>query len=309
MRESAAACGLARRRRVAVALGLWALLVPAALWGQELLTAADIVQLPSPPPDHRVAYGEDPLQFGRLRLPSGPGPHRVVVFVHGGCWLSQFDIAHAGPLEEAIAAAGYAVWSIEYRRAGDAGGGWPNTFVDVGRGADYLRVLAPEHDLDLTRVIASGHSAGGQLALWLAAREQLPANSQVYAEDPLEFHGVLALAPAPDLEAIHASGACGNVIDRLMGGSPDAHPERYRHASPMHLTPVDLPQVLIIGQHDRAWGPGGRTYHRHAVAAGAQHVTLVEATESGHFEMIVPSTSSWTLVVDSLRALFESIQP
>ncbi len=308
MRWSASACGLARSSPV-VALGLWTLLLfPAALSGQALLTAADVVRLPSPPPDHRIAYGEDALQFGHLRLPSGPGPHPVVVFLHGGCWLSQFDIAHAGPLEQAIAASGYAVWSIEYRRVGDEGGGWPNTFLDVGRGADHLRVLAPEYDLDLTRVVASGHSAGGQLALWLAARGHLPEDSGLYAEDPLELHGVLALAPAPDLEALHTSGVCGNVIDRLMGGSPDEYPVRYQHTSPMQLMPAAVPQILVIGQHDRTWGPVGRTYYRRAVAKGAERVTLVEATESGHFEMIVPSTSSWALVVESLRTLLESIQ-
>ncbi len=298
---------LGRRRFLAASLGLWTMF-PAVLSSQGLLTARDIVRLPSPPPEHRIAYGEDPLQFGHLRLPSGPGPHPVVVFLHGGCWLSQYDIAHAGPLEQAIADSGYAVWSIEYRRVGNEGGGWPNTFLDVGRGADYLRVLAPKYQLDLTRVIASGHSAGGHLALWLSARDDLPEDSELYSGDPLEIRAILALAPAPDLAGIHGSGACGNVIDRLMGGSPDEYPVRYRHASPMHLTPVAVPQVLIIGQHDRAWGPVGRTYHRHAVAKGAEQVTLVEATESGHFEMIVPSTSSWTLVMESLRTLLESIQ-
>ena len=119
---------------------------------------------------------------------------------------------------------------------------------------------------------------------------------------------MLALAPAPDLEALHTAGVCGNVIDTLMGGAPDAYPDRYRHASPMQLTPVSVPQVLIIGQHDRSWGPGGRAYHRHVVAEGGADVTLVEAPESGHFEMIVPSTSSWTLVVDSLRMRFDSIR-
>lgn len=295
------------RRQFFAALVAWTL-VAVALSSQELITAGDLVELSAPPPQHRIAYGEDTLQFGHLRLPSGPGPHPVVIFVHGGCWLSQFDITHIGQLEQAIAEAGYAVWSLEYRRVGDDGGGWPNTFLDVGRGVDYVRVLAPEYQLDLTRVIASGHSAGGQFALWASARDSLPEDSELYVDDPVDVHGVLALAPDPDLEGVHASGACGNVIDQLMGGSPAEHPVRYRHASPMDLTPITVPQVLIIGQHDQSWGPVGRAYHRRAVAKGAERVSLVEATESGHFEVIVPSTSSWALVVESLRTLFGSNQ-
>lgn len=298
---------LGRRELFAAALVGW-ILIPALLTSQELLTAQDIAQLSSPPPDQRIAYGSDPLQFGHLRLPSGPGPYPIVVFVHGGCWLSQFDIAHVGPLEQAIADSGYAVWSLEYRRVGDVGGGWPNTFLDVARGVDHLRVLAPEHELDLARVIASGHSAGGHFALWASARDSLPEESELYMEDPLEIHGVLALAPAPDLEGVHASGACDNVIDRLMAGGPDEYPLRYQHGSPMHLTPVSIPQVLIVGQHDQSWGPAGRAYHRRVVSKGAERVSLVEATESGHFEVIVPSTSSWPLVVESLRTLFGFIE-
>ncbi len=284
------------------ALSFLLLTAPAPVAGQELLTAADVVRLPSPPPEHRIRYGADPLQFGHLRLPSTPGPHPVVVFLHGGCWLSQYDIGHAGPLEQAIADSGYAVWSLEYRRVGNAGGGWPGTFRDVAQGADHLRRLASEYELDLNRVIASGHSAGGHLALWLAARSRLPETSELYSDDPLEIHGVLALAPAPDLDGLHASGVCGNVIDQLMGGSPEEYPVRYQHASPMHLTPIDVPQILVIGRHDRAWGPVGRAYYERALARRAR-VTLVEAPASGHFEMIVPTTSSWSLVVESLREL------
>ena len=116
--------------------------LPSSAPAQELIGAGDIVQIESPEPDHRIAYGDDPLQFGNLRLPEGDGPHPVVAFVHGGCWLSMYDIAHVGPAEQAIADAGFAVWSIEYRRVGDEGGGWPATYLDVGRGFDHLRELS-----------------------------------------------------------------------------------------------------------------------------------------------------------------------
>src|SRR4026209_857599 len=102
--------------------------------------APPVAQLPAgraPPPDQRISYGSGPLQFGNLRLPKRPGPHPIVVFIHGGCWLSQYDIAHAAAFEQAIADSGFAVWSIEYRRVGNEGGGWPGTFSDIVQAADY----------------------------------------------------------------------------------------------------------------------------------------------------------------------------
>ena len=136
----------------------------------DILSAADLADFANPPADARIPYGDDPLQFGDLRLPPGGGPHPVAVFVHGGCWLSEYDIAHSSAVTAALAQSGIATWSLEYRRVGDEGGAWPGTLQDVARGADHLRSIAARYRLDLDRVIAAGHSAGGQLALWLAAR-------------------------------------------------------------------------------------------------------------------------------------------
>src|SRR4029079_14641132 len=116
-----------------------AALVASPLGAQRLMTPSDLGSLAAGPPTAPIAYRPSPLQFANLRLPRTPGPYPVVIFVHGGCWLSAFDIAHAGKLEQALADHRVAVWSIEYLRVGDAGGGWPNTFVDVARAADHLR--------------------------------------------------------------------------------------------------------------------------------------------------------------------------
>ena len=300
-----------RQSLLAPLLGVFtALLVtgaPVRVQAQRIMTSADLSSLTAPPPDQRIHYGPGPLQFGNLRLPKTPGPHPTVVFIHGGCWLSQFDLAHAAALEQAIADAGFAVWSLEYRRVGDDGGGWPGTFTDIGRGADYLRELAPKYGLDLSRVVVSGHSAGGQFALWLAARRKIPATSELYVANPLVVRGVFGLAPAPDLEGLEASGVCGKVIDQLMGGSPADQPARYASASPMQLAPIALPQVLVVGAHDESWGPIGRAYYARAREVGDTAVHLVEAPESGHFEMIAPATTTWPIVIDALRALFARI--
>jgi len=274
---------------------------------QEFLTANDVVAMESPAPEFRIPYGENPLQYGHLRLPEGQGPHPVIAFIHGGCWLAAYDIGHVGLLEQAFAGAGYAVWSLEYRRVGNDGGGWPGTFLDIAQGVDQLRALAQEYPLDLDRVIASGHSAGGQLALWVATRPRIPESSELYSARPLPIHGVLALAPAADLETLQAEAVCGGVVDGLMGGSPESIPEHYEAASPMRLIPIDVPQRIVIGAHDRAWAPGGREYFGRASTMDGAQVHLMEAPESGHFEMVIPTTSTWPLVLAELDALSSEI--
>jgi acetyl esterase/lipase len=275
---------------------------------QRLLGTADLPSLVGPPPDQRIAYGPGPLQFGNLRLPKKPGPHPVLVFVHGGCWLSQYDISLTGSLEQAIADSGIAVWSIEYRRVGDAGGGWPNTFTDVAAGADFLRTIASKYSLDLNRIVVGGHSAGGQFALWLAARKRISSESELHSANPLAVKGVFGLAPAPDLEALSASGVCGKVIDRMMGGTPAEHADRYAAASPVRFIPIGGPQSLVVGTRDASWGPSGRAYYARATAAGDTAVRLVEAPEAGHFELIAPATSTWPIVIRELKALFARIK-
>ena len=135
-----------------------------------MLTWTELSARPLPPSGLRIAYGDGPEQFGELRLPASTGPHPVVVLIHGGCWLSDFDYRYMTHLGDALATQGYASWTIEYRRLGASGGGWPQTFTDVGLALDALRDIAATQPLALGRIVTVGHSAGGQLALWLAAR-------------------------------------------------------------------------------------------------------------------------------------------
>lgn len=287
-----------------VLCGILATLGWPAMAGEEFtpVTVADVVKFENPPADARIQYGDDPLQFGDLRVPPGDGPHPVAIFIHGGCWLAKYGIEHSGKLTAALARSGIATWSLEYRRVGDAGGGWPGTFQDIGRGADHLRSIAEEYRLDLDRVIVMGHSAGGHLALWLAARPGLPAEAPFSSRDPLDLRGVLALAPAPDLEFLHEEEVCGHVIDKLMGGSPEQFPDRYRWGDPGQMASGGVRQVLIIGKYDDDWAPSGRRYFRVARERG-DDIRMVDATESGHFEMIDPDSTTWDLVLESARKL------
>jgi len=268
----------------------------------EIMTAAEAMGFPSPKADHVIAYGDDPLQFGELRLPDGDGPFPVIVLIHGGCWYSEYDIAHSRKLADAFPREGIAIWSLEYRRIGDPGGGWPGTFDDIEAGFTYLSELTARFSLDPDQVILAGHSAGGHLALWMAQRieEQQPA-------DTVNPRGVLALAPAADLEFLYENGTCGNAAAKLMGGSPEEFPERYEQGSVANRIPQSTPQITVIGKYDEMWRPVGVRY---ATAAAAQGVPIevIDAPESGHFEMIDPNSSTWPLVLGAARELL-GIEP
>jgi pimeloyl-ACP methyl ester carboxylesterase len=202
--------------------------------------------LPSVPPDHRIHYGRDAEQFGELRLPHGmPGRVPVAVVLHGGCWKARHgglvaDVENTAPLATALSELGIATWNLEYRRIDQPGGGWPGTFEDVARGVDYLRTLAASYPLDLTRVVIIGHSAGGHLGTWVAARKRLPRHSRFFAENPLPVRGIVNLAGPADLETFWPMErqACGDpVVTRLLGGSPAEVPERYGETSPQICCP------------------------------------------------------------------------
>ncbi|MFQ5790816.1 MAG: alpha/beta hydrolase family protein [Acidobacteriota bacterium] len=278
---------------------------PGAIAGAQskFLTAEDIAEWPSPPTEHRIPYGNDPLQFGELRLPEGPGPHPVAVVVHGGCWLARWDIQHIGRLAQALTDAGLATWTLEYRRIGNPGGGWPGTFQDIAHGADHLLTLAKDHALDLNRVLAVGHSAGGQFVLWLAARHRIPEGSPLHSKDALRLRGALALAAAPDLALAHRKGVCDNVIDKLMGGSPEEVPDRYRQGSPIEMIPLGVPQILVNGAHDLPRRLAAVEGYAQAARDAGDSVQVITAEDSAHFEVIAPDSSTWPMVRDAALSL------
>ncbi len=272
----------------------------------DIMTVEDLLaDLSSGEPGMKIAYGSDPLQFGELHVPAGEGPFPVVVFIHGGCWLAEYDITTTRPLAWALHEQGLAVWNLEYRRVGNPGGAYPGTLLDIGSGTDYLRSLAMEYPLDLSRVIVMGHSAGGHLALWTGARPRIPADHDLYQPDPLPLIGVVALAPAAALTQLHQQGNCDNVIDRLMDGSPAERPERYAYVEPARMAPIGVQQTLIMGVHDTVWTPFGEAYATAARAIGDTGIKRVLAPDSGHFEVINPDSSTWTMVLDAVRSYLQ----
>lgn len=248
------------------------------------LVAQSILDVPPPRPGVRIAYGNGEFQFGELRLPAGAGPHPVAIVIHGGYWRARYDLAHIGHFCEALARAGVATWSLEYRRVGNAGGGWPGTFDDVRAGAAHLRIIAAARSLDLKRVVAVGHSAGGQLALWLAK------------QNAIALCGVAPLAPVADLRRAWELKLSNNAVAALLGGSPQEVPERYRAASPVELVPLGVPQRVLHGAMDDVVPIElSRRYVAAAKKAGDDS-KLIEVAGAGHFELIDPRSDAWPVV-------------
>ncbi|MDP8916354.1 MAG: alpha/beta hydrolase, partial [Pseudomonadota bacterium] len=236
------------------------------------ITFRQLLERPRARASARIAYGPDPLQFGELWLPEGRGPHPVVVLIHGGCWRADLPgLELMDYMAEDLRRSGVAVWNLEYRRLGAAGGGYPDVFSDVARGVDHLRTIARPNRLDLRRVVFSGHSAGGHLALWAAARPRLPRTSALFQARPLRPRKVVTLAGINDLEAYRASGpeACGGpeVINRLV--SAQDRPAPFADTSPAALLPIGTPQAVVSGALDRIVPSRfGREYAAAATRAG-----------------------------------------
>ena len=250
-------------------------------------------------PAQQIAYGDHPDQVGNLHLPVGGGPWPTVVLIHGGFWKWGWDRTLMTPLAHDLARRGFAVWNIEYRRVGQEGGGWPGTLEDVAEAADALAAIEA---VDTSRIVTVGHSAGGQLAVWLAARHRLPegvpgASPQIQPCAAISQAGVVDLVRGDEDDL--GSGACAGFL----GGSAGDVPERYAVASPASLLPLGLPVLLVHGGRDVDVPPSqSRTYARAARLAG-DPVELVELEEADHFDVIEPEHEAWTLAMAQLDRL------
>jgi acetyl esterase/lipase len=217
----------------------------------------------------------------------------VATVIHGGYWRARYDLRHIGHFCAALAKSGMAAWSLEYRRLGNSGGGFPGTLEDVRAGAAHLEKIARERSLDMKRVVATGHSAGGQLVLWLAKQKAIP------------LRGVVPLAPVADLRRAWELKLSTSVVADFLGGSPGEVPERYRAASPIEMLPLGLRQRVVHGDRDEVVPVAMSRGYVTAARKSGDDCALAEPEGAGHFELIDPRTEAWGQVRDAIWKLVE----
>ncbi len=248
---------------------------------------ADVIELPVQRPSKILEYGDNALQFGELWLPKNqhPGASPLVVLIHGGCWLNTYNINHTHALSTALAHVGYAVWSIEYRRTGDDGGGWPGSLRDIEKAISYIMNIKSA-DFDATNVALVGHSAGGHLAL-------LAGSSLT---DTPSIKGVIGLAAITDVtKYARGNNSCQTATSKFFDAMPSDAPNAYKLANPAqkknhHNT------ILIHGSKDNIVPIAHSSY-----LPSASSVTI---TGAGHFDMIHPGTESFQALLRQLATLF-----
>jgi acetyl esterase/lipase len=248
-----------------------------------------------------VAYGELPEQQGDLYLPEVERPP-VVCLLHGGFWRKVYRRDQMDAVARDLVGRGFAVWNREYRGIG-AGGGWPGTLDDVAQGIDHLAELVlGGTDMDLGQVVAAGHSAGGHLALWSAARERAAGLMSGTRPARVRVAAVAGLAPVADLAAAHRLRLGNGVVGDFLGGSPAERPERYAACSPMALLPLGVPQLIVHGTADDTVPIEiARDYVRAAAGAG-DPATLVELPDRGHFDFLDPASGAHAALCHWLTA-------
>lgn len=248
----------------------------------------DVLTQPIASEGQRFSYGPLTQQFGLLRVPTNAGKHPVVMLIHGGCWLADYDLSYMEGVSAALAALGYATWNIEFRRLGDDGGGWPGTFEDVRRALQFLGTLATKYSLDLSEVSVLGHSSGGQLALWLAAESGHREANRIARSNDVPIHTVVSLAGITNLQTYRrgSPGSCHSAVDDLLGGSPSTQAARYANASPMKRVPLGVQQIIVQGKNDHVVSVETAIQYSKAARKAGDPVQLI-TLNGGHFDVVM----------------------
>jgi acetyl esterase/lipase len=241
----------------------------------------------------RIAYGDAPSQFGELY--PRDDPRGTIVLVHGGSWEQDTNLEIVRPMARDLHREGYSVWSIEYRRVGERGGGWPGTYEDVGAAIDHLATIAEDHPVTPDRAIVVGHSAGGTLALWAASRG-----------GDVDPSGYLSLAGIADLEACLQEPVLAPACTRLLGGTPDEVGDRYADASPIELLPTGKALSLIHGEDDEVVPVSQSVDYARAAQQAGDQADLVRVPRAGHFQLIDIHHPAYGEVLTAINQLMPS---
>ncbi len=287
---------------------LFATLLCSSVAAAAPLKLDDYLALSGPAPTARLAYGSAPSQYAELFRPAGAGPFPVVVLVHGGCWTVEFGgIGQMRNLAGALAAQGIAVWNVEYRRVDEAGGGYPGTYQDMNAALDLLGREAGRHQLDLGRIVAVGHSAGGQLVQWIAGRARIAPSSPLFHPRPLPVRQIISLGGLADLrnERELIKSSCGRDTAELAGVASSARPDVFSDTNAADLMPNGSHTVLITGELDTVSPPRvAHDYAARARAAGDQASVLVLPGAS-HYDEVAAGSPSFRLILPVIRTALD----
>jgi len=257
---------------------------------------SELILTEAPPPaDQRLAYGPDPNQFGDLRLPKASSAHKsakppVLMFIHGGYWRAKYGLDHTGHICAALSATGFATWNTEYRRVGNPGGAWPGTFEDLQSSLRFLHQLARKNGFDEKRILIAGHSAGGQLALALAAHQRRMV------------HAAVSLAGVLDLRRAYQLHLSNDAVVWFMGGTPQQMPDHYREADPMELN-ISVPQLVVHGTADDTVPFDFSKDYVEKEKREGEHVTFLALQGAGHFTLIDPQSEAWPAIQKAIGRL------
>ena len=276
------------------------------------MTLQDYLALSGPEPTAHFAYGSAPSQYAELFVPAGEGPFPVVMLVHGGCWVKEFQgIVQMRNLAGALAARGIAVWNVEYRRIDEAGGGYPGTYQDAAAALELLISSAPAQHIDTQRLVAIGHSAGGHLVQWLAGRGKLPPSSPLYAAHPFPVRQVIALGSIGDLRSRTANlkQVCGVDIEQLAGRPTAGRPDIYTDTSPAELVPNGSHTVLINGALDFVSPPQSALDYAARVRKAGDTVETLVLPGASHFDEVSASSPAWALILPVIHKVLAMAAP
>lgn len=264
-------------------------------------------------PDATAPYGEHPDQVVDFYAPRSGAPEApLVVALHGGAWRERYDRAHLTPFVDFLARRGFAVANVEYRRGallpqqgrGPVAGRWPDTFDDVAAALDALPALARTHlpGADQRRTVLTGHSAGGHLALWAAARHVLPPGSPWHTPAAASLRGVVALAPIADLTTALALDVCDGAVTQLLGGEARVS-GRVPSVDPAALLPTGVATTIVHGRDDIVVPQAVSEAYVEAAARAGETVgfTLLEGV--GHFPLIDPAADACAVVAEEIAQL------
>ena len=255
-------------------------------------------------PDHRIVYGNDQVNYADLRIPKNDklktaAGYPVALLLHGGAWQATRPLERTAPLAEALTDFGIVTYNLEYRRLGNPGGGYPGSFQDIGRAVDFLRVLAPEYNLDLSRVIFVGFSSGGHLALWAAGRHKIDASSPLFVEDPLPLKGVVALAAIANMQVAYDGGRDDQWTFLDVTTAQDAA-QRYPYTSPYHMLPTGVPTTHIVGDLDNQWRINGiHQYVDKSIELGTE-ARVSDLIGAGEQDVADPCGPAWPTIAQEV---------